>query len=78
MSEIKTEKAGSQSSLEKGGSVSPTQDHFASADPRYHFDVHDLDRVQRRLKQRHVQMCVFIFSVQSPQIENLLILTVVL
>ena len=23
---------------------------------RYHFDVHDLDRVQRRLKQRHVQM----------------------
>ena len=23
---------------------------------RFHFDVHDLDRVQRRLKQRHVQM----------------------
>ncbi|KAJ7581832.1 general APC amino acid permease [Mycena floridula] len=25
-------------------------------DGRYHFDEHDLDRVQRRLKQRHVQM----------------------
>lgn len=25
-------------------------------DDRYHFDTHDLDRVQRRLKQRHVQM----------------------
>ncbi|KAJ7580196.1 general APC amino acid permease [Mycena floridula] len=29
-----------------------------AADPRYHFDAHDLDRVQRRLKQRHVQMCI--------------------
>ena len=58
MSEIKNEKVGSQSSLEKGSSVSPTQDNFKSADPRYHFDVHDLDRVQRRLKQRHVQMYV--------------------
>jgi len=26
------------------------------ASNRLHFDVHDLDRVQRRLKQRHVQM----------------------
>lgn len=30
-------------------------------DERYHFDVADLDRVQRRLKQRHVQMSVLIF-----------------
>lgn len=29
-------------------------------DERYHFDVADLDRVQRRLKQRHVQMSVLI------------------
>ena len=28
------------------------------ADDRYHFDHSDLDRVQRRLKQRHVQMFV--------------------
>jgi len=28
------------------------------ADDRYHFGQSDLDRVQRRLKQRHVQMCV--------------------
>jgi amino acid transporter len=26
------------------------------SDDRYGFDLHDLDRVQRRLKQRHVQM----------------------
>jgi len=26
------------------------------ASNRFHLDVHDLDRVQRRLKQRHVQM----------------------
>ena len=31
--------------------------HLLSLLPhRFHFDVHDLDRVQRRLKQRHVQM----------------------
>jgi amino acid transporter len=29
-----------------------------ASDDRYDFDFHDLDRVQRRLKQRHVQMCV--------------------
>ncbi|KAJ7281975.1 general amino acid permease 1 [Mycena rebaudengoi] len=28
------------------------------SDDRYGFDLHDLDRVQRRLKQRHVQMCI--------------------
>jgi hypothetical protein len=31
-------------------SVSPADDH-------HHFGQSDLDRVQRRLKQRHVQMC---------------------
>lgn len=31
--------------------------HLLSLLPhRFHFDVHDLDQVQRRLKQRHVQM----------------------
>ena len=47
-------------SLEKG----PTeleQEHVASADDRYHFDRSDLDQVQRRLKQRHVQMFVLFF-----------------
>ncbi|KAN0132710.1 Amino acid permease/ SLC12A domain containing protein [Lactarius tabidus] len=38
-------------SLEKG----PTElDQVAPADDRYHFDKSDLDRVQRRLKQRHI------------------------
>jgi hypothetical protein len=32
-------------------------EHYAvAADERYHFDAADLDQVQRRLKQRHVQM----------------------
>ncbi|KAF7971190.1 hypothetical protein HWV62_21868 [Athelia sp. TMB] len=30
--------------------------HAVAADSKHHFDVADLDRVQRRLKQRHVQM----------------------
>ncbi|KAI0792215.1 general amino acid permease 1 [Abortiporus biennis] len=41
------------SSVEKGG---VTNDYVVQADPRYNFDTADLDRVQRRLKQRHVQM----------------------
>jgi amino acid transporter len=45
-------------SLEKG----PTElEQVAPAEDRYHFDKSDLDRVQRRLKQRHVQMLVFYF-----------------
>ncbi|KDQ61937.1 hypothetical protein JAAARDRAFT_31430 [Jaapia argillacea MUCL 33604] len=40
------------SSLEKG----PETHYAAVADERYHFDAADLDRVQRKLKQRHVQM----------------------
>lgn len=36
---------------------SSTGEHFAvTADSKHHFDAADLDRVQRRLKQRHVQM----------------------
>ena len=42
-------------SLEKG--ITPTV-HVARGNDRYHFDKSDLDRVQRRLKQRHVQMFV--------------------
>lgn len=39
------------SSLEKG-----KEDYVVKADPRYQFDAHDLDQVQRKLQQRHVQM----------------------
>lgn len=46
-----TEKSESDS-LEKGG----TNDYVVHADKQFHFDAADLDRVQRRLKQRHVQM----------------------
>lgn len=31
-----------------------------SRDGRYHFDAADLDRVQRRLKQPHVQMYLYL------------------
>ena len=51
-------------SLEKG----PTElehEHVASADDRYHFNKSDLDRVQRRLKQRHVQMFVLFFCLDE-------------
>lgn len=40
-------------SLEKS---SAPQEYVVQTDGRYHFDVHDLDQVQRKLKQRHVQM----------------------
>lgn len=42
-----------QDSLEKGFEE---EIHAVQASHKYQFDVHDLDRVQRRLKQRHVQM----------------------
>ncbi|OSD05392.1 general amino acid permease 1 [Trametes coccinea BRFM310] len=41
------------SSLEKGAVHDYVVQH---TDNRYHFDAADLDRVQRKLKQRHVQM----------------------
>ncbi|OBZ74157.1 Arginine permease [Grifola frondosa] len=40
------------SSLEKGG----VHEYVQHTDSRYHFNAADLDRVQRKLKQRHVQM----------------------
>ncbi|TDL23707.1 general amino acid permease 1 [Rickenella mellea] len=43
-------------SLEKGTGSGETATTPAIADASYHFDSVDLDRVQRRLKQRHVQM----------------------
>jgi len=43
-------------SLEKGGDADYVVPAAAVADSSYHFDAADLDRVQRRLKQRHVQM----------------------
>lgn len=37
-------------------SQSDPQAFAVQANPKFHLDVHDIDRVQRRLKQRHVQM----------------------
>ncbi|EJF56365.1 general amino acid permease 1 [Dichomitus squalens] len=53
MSDTLGEKADRTSSLEKG----VVHDYVTTqTDSKYHFDAADLDRVQRRLKQRHVQM----------------------
>ncbi|KDR80803.1 hypothetical protein GALMADRAFT_1108102 [Galerina marginata CBS 339.88] len=41
-------------SLEKG--INGPSGAVRVTNPEFHFDEHDLDRVQRRLKQRHVQM----------------------
>ena len=41
---------------EQGYSKDHTYIIRATADPNYKFDVTDIDHVQRRLKQRHVQM----------------------
>ncbi|RDX54144.1 general amino acid permease 1 [Polyporus arcularius HHB13444] len=47
------EKPDQRSSIEKG----TVHDYVVQqTDNRYHFDAADLDRVQRKLKQRHVQM----------------------
>ena len=51
---IYDEKKGESGSLEKG--TDHDEPYVVQADERYHFDTHDLDQVQRRLKQRHVQM----------------------
>lgn len=62
------EKADQTSSVEKGVVHDyVVQDH----DNRYHFDAADLDRVQRKLKQRHVQMIAVSnsCSVVQPSIE---------
>ena len=47
--------------LERGASKEGAERYVATAndrDNRYRFDHSDLDQVQRRLKQRHVQMSV--------------------
>lgn len=55
------------SSLEKGG-LNDYVVHHNDADSRqFQFDAADLDRVQRRLKQRHVQM------IAVSQFKNLLV-----
>lgn len=47
-------------SLEKGSGTGGKQyadpAYVVAADDRFHFDASDLDKVQRRLSQRHVQM----------------------
>ena len=51
--EYNEKQADQTSSLEKGA----VHDYVVQqTDSRYHFDAADLDRVQRKLKQRHVQM----------------------
>jgi hypothetical protein len=42
----------------ESGPAKAAERYVAPAEDRYHFDQSDLDRVQRRLKQRHVQMSV--------------------
>jgi amino acid transporter len=43
------------------GYIESVAGHPTPPKNRYHFDQSDLDRVQRRLKQRHVQMFVLFF-----------------
>jgi amino acid transporter len=49
---------GSEKNLEGGSPKAAADGYLVTTDDRYHFDQSDLDRVQRRLKQRHVQMFV--------------------
>jgi amino acid transporter len=51
MSDDKHPESNDFSKAEKG-----IEDYHVVSDDRYRFDAADLDRVQRRLKQRHVQM----------------------
>lgn len=44
--------------LEGGAPKAAAEGYVVTADDRHHFDQSDLDQVQRRLKQRHVQMFV--------------------
>jgi hypothetical protein len=44
--------------LERGTSKEAAEGYVVTADDRHRFDHSDLDQVQRRLKQRHVQMSV--------------------
>jgi yeast amino acid transporter len=58
MSAEKYEPSSDDKHLEGGSPKAATDGYLASTDDRYHFEQSDLDRVQRRLKQRHVQMFV--------------------
>jgi amino acid permease len=49
-------------SLKREDSMEKGIEHVVQTDSKYHFDASDLDRVQRRLKQRHVQMYEPLFS----------------
>ena len=70
------------SSLEKGdngGDITKYEkgekfhgaDYVVTADDKFQFDTRDLDRVQRRLQQRHVQM----YAPFSSAVQSLLIYT---
>ena len=63
MSGEKDESSGASHDNDKG--ISSTA-HVKPGNDRHHFDLSDLDRVQRRLKQRHVQM--FVHSVYAPMV----------
>jgi amino acid transporter len=57
MSAIEKDQGSQEEKYLEKGEGGPTQDYVVPVvEDRYKFDQHDLDRVQRRLKQRHVQM----------------------
>jgi hypothetical protein len=57
-----SELPGNYNNFHAPGAGVRTEAYPPVADERYHFDAGDLDRVQRKLKQRHVQMYVPTFS----------------
>ena len=60
MSAIEKDQGSQEEKYLEKGEGGPTQDYVVPVvEDRYKFDQHDLDRVQRRLKQRHVQMYVY-------------------
>jgi len=56
MSQEKIQKVPSSSASDEKGAERGQVHTVPADDDRYHFDTHDLDQVQRRLQQRHVQM----------------------
>lgn len=63
------------SSLEKGGVNDYVVHHNDTGSRQYQFDAADLDRVQRRLKERHVQMiavCHFRYLPRFPTNQHML------
>ena len=59
------EKDDSSKASHDNGYIESVAGHPTPLKNRYHFDQSDLDRVQRRLKQRHVQMFVLFFLLRS-------------